>query len=194
MEDLAMRTKLDMRRILEPVRILWGWIAQPIRDTFSDLQRAIHDHFPFLRERIAPWVRTSAPALGARVSRSTRHVVAKTGPEAPQALLVAAGYTAVFVAAWMFGRDVAVPANPPPAPVVSDRYRAMVQLAPDEQGRCARFEFDNRSGLMQPQASVPCEDYTAALPSPASSQPPPSPPSGTQGRINAISDYFKKTR
>ena len=188
-----MRTKLDMRRALQPVSVLWDLIALPIRDTFSDLHRAVHEHFPFLRKRVAPWMRTSAHVAGERVATSTRHVIAKAGPETPQALLVAAGYTAVFVAAWMFGRDIAVPANPP-APVVSDRYRAMVQLAPDEQGRCARFEFDNRTGLMQPQAPVPCEDYTAALPSPASAPSPPPTPSGTQGRINAISDYFKKTR
>jgi hypothetical protein len=192
MEVSRMRTKLDMRRALQPITVLWDLIAQPIRETFADLGRAVHHHFPSLRERVTPWIRASAPVVGARVSRSTRHVLAKAGPDAPQALLVAAGYTAVFVAAWMFGRDIVVPATPPPPPAVTDRYRAMVQLAPDEQGRCARFEFDNRTGSMQPQASIPCEDYTAALPSPAPS--PPSPPSGTQGRINAISDYFKKTR
>jgi hypothetical protein len=189
-----MRSKLDMRLALKPITVLWNLIAQPIRDTFSDLHRAVHDHFPFLRKRVAPSIRASAPALGAQVSRSTRHVLAKAGPDVPQALLVAAGYAAVFAAMWMFGRDVVVPSNPPPAPVATDRYRAMVQLAPDEQGRCARFEFDNRTGLMQPQASIPCEDYTAALPSPAPAPSPPPTPSGTQGRINAISDYFKKTR
>src|SRR5215831_3109558 len=126
----------------KPITALWDLIWLPIRDTFSDLRRAVHDNFPFLRERVAPWLRASARVVGARVSRSTRHGLAKAGPEAPQALLVAAGYAAVFVAAWMFGRDIAVPANPPAAPVVTDRYRAMVQLAPDEQGRCARFAFD----------------------------------------------------
>jgi hypothetical protein len=68
-------------------------------------------------------------------------------------------------------------------PTAAERYRGLVQLAPDHEGRCALFELDNRTGLMWPKGDTPCGDITTAIPSRSS---------GSLDRINGIAEHFKR--
>jgi hypothetical protein len=112
-------------------------------------------------------------------SLDERHPRARVGQSAPRVVAVSAMFVAVLVTAWLVGRDFLWPGTRVPA----DIYRGVVQLPPNEQGRCERFEYDNRTGWMWPKGVAPCDDVTAALPSRSSL--------GSRGRMIGISDHFK---
>ena len=95
-----------------------------------------------------------------------------------------------IAAASMIGHKfIVLPDDPAPA----DAYIGVVQLAPDNQGRCPQFEFDNHDGSMRPKLSTSCIDIDA--PSTASVSRmngiSDAPPTGSIGRMNSISGYFK---
>ena len=96
-------------------------------------------------------------------------------------LLVSAVFVVLLVTASLIGRDFVKPVAPD-TPAPAERYRGVVQLAPNEQGRCEQFEFDNATGSITPKGSMGCDDRTAALPSRSV---------GSLGRLNGISEYFK---
>ena len=109
-----------------------------------------------------------------------------------RAVLLSTIFVGGIAAASMIGHKLIVrPNTTSPAPV--DAYNGVVQLAPDNQGKCQQFEFDNHDGSMRPKLSASCNDINA---------PPTSsvvrmngisaaPLTGSIGRINGISDYFK---
>jgi hypothetical protein len=103
----------------------------------------------------------------------------RTGQSASRIALISACFLAVLSTAWLIGRELVAPSTPVPA----DRYRGLVQLAPDHEGRCARFELDNRTGFMWPKGDTPCGDITTALPQRSAD--------GPMGRLNGIADHFK---
>jgi len=107
-----------------------------------------------------------------------RGAQARTGQSASRTILVSALFLATLSTAWLVGRELFAP-----APVPVDRYKGVVQLAPDHDGRCARFELDNRTGYMWPKGEAPCGDITTALPGRSGD--------GTLGRLNGIADHFK---
>ena len=102
----------------------------------------------------------------------------RTGQSASRIVLVSAIFLATLSTAWLVGRQLFAP-----SPVPVDRYKGVVQLAPDHDGRCARFELDNRTGYMWPKGETPCGDITTALPARSGD--------GTLGRLNGIADHFK---
>jgi hypothetical protein len=162
-----MRASLDIRHLLEQV--------------------------PFLRNRAA-FLADAVDRFVAdeQVPVSPRNVLDKAAESAPQILIVVLAFAAMLSLAWLNGREnpgreLSAPDVAMPSPPIPDRYRGMVQLAPDRMGQCARFAFDNRTGLIQPQPSSDCEnDVTATATATV-----PAPPAGTAGRMNAIRDYFK---
>jgi hypothetical protein len=79
----------------------------------------------------------------------------------------------------LVGRQLTVSSTPAPA----ERYRGMVQLAPDHDGKCALFQLDNRTGFMWPKGDTPCGDITTAVPSGSS---------GSLDRLNGIAEHFKR--
>ena len=103
----------------------------------------------------------------------------RTGQSASRIAVTSAIFFALLSTAWLISRELIAPNVPDPA----ERYRGLVQLAPDHDGRCARFELDNRTGFMWPKGDAPCGDTTTALP-PRSGE-------GTMGRLNGIADHFK---
>jgi hypothetical protein len=80
--------------------------------------------------------------------------------------------------AWLIGRGFLVRETSDPA----ERYRGLVWLAPDSEGRCEQFELDNRTGYMLPKGATPCAGVTTAL-TPRQA--------GPLGRLNGIADHFK---
>jgi hypothetical protein len=103
----------------------------------------------------------------------------RTGQSASRIIVISAIFLATLSTAWLVGRGLFVPS----APVPADRYKGVVQLAPDHEGRCARFELDNRTGYMWPKGDAPCGDITTALPAQSGD--------GPLGRLNGIADHFK---
>jgi len=82
---------------------------------------------------------------------------------------------AVFAVEWLatHHHDVAFASAP------AD-YSGLVQLAPDEQGRCEQFQLDNMSGLMTPVGVARCDDVMTARP----------PDTEVYRRLNAIKRHF----
>ena len=124
----------------------------------------------------------------------TRIIKRSVRPSSGQSIFRIVLLSTIFIggiaAASMIGRHFVVL---PDAPAPADRYSGVVQLAPDNQGRCQQFEFDNHDGSMRPKLSTSCNDIDA---------PPTSsvvrmngnsdaPSAGSVGRMNGISDYFK---
>jgi hypothetical protein len=103
----------------------------------------------------------------------------RTGQSASRIILISALFVATLSTALLVGRELLAPSAPAPA----DRYKGVVQLAPDHDGRCARFELDNRTGYMWPKGDAPCGDIATALPAGSGD--------GTLGRLNGIADHFK---
>jgi hypothetical protein len=118
-----------------------------------------------------------------------RGIEAKTGQSAPRIIFLSAMFVALLSSAWLVGRDLLAPDSG------LDRYRGLVRLAPDREGQCEQFELDNRTGLIQPKAAIPCGyDITTSVPTrsavPAAGSAAGS-ESGTMGRLNGISDHFR---
>ncbi len=104
---------------------------------------------------------------------------ARAGQSASRIILISAIFVAVLSTAWLVGRGFFSPS----APVPADIYKGMVQLAPDHDGRCERFELDNRTGFIWPKGVAPCRDITAAAPARSGD--------GPLGRLNSIADHFR---
>jgi hypothetical protein len=86
---------------------------------------------------------------------TTVHVrgdVGRTGPSVSRILVIFGIFIAVLSSAWLIGSALVVSSRPVPV----DKIRAVVQLAPDELGRCEHFEWDNESGLMSPKGAMQC--------------------------------------
>ncbi len=113
-------------------------------------------------------------------SLERRPVSTRAGQSTARVVLVSTMFGAVLATAWLFGRDL-IGAN---ARVPADIYHGTVQLAPDEQGRCDRFDYDNKTGWMTPKESIACDDMASILPSRASR-------SGSLGRLNGMSNFFR---
>jgi hypothetical protein len=113
----------------------------------------------------------------ANLRSDRRDIQAKTGQSTSRIIFLSAIFIAMLSTAWLAGRDI-----PAPDP---DRYRGMVRLAPDQEGRCQQFELDNKTGLIQPKGTTPCgyDDITSAVPAPSGA--------GSMGRLNGIVDHFK---
>ena len=115
-------------------------------------------------------------------SLGQRHPRARIGQSARRGLVVSAIFVAGLATASLIGRDFIVSRMR----VTADIYRGVVQLAPDDQGRCRRFDYDNRTGWMWPQEPMACDEMTAAAPSPRSAL-----SSGSRGRMFGISEHFR---
>jgi hypothetical protein len=102
----------------------------------------------------------------------------RTGQSASHVVLISAILLAILGTALLVGRQLVVYSTPAPA----ERYRGLVQLAPDHDGRCALFELDNRTGFMWPKGDTPCGDITTALPSRSG---------GSIQRLNGIAEHFR---
>jgi hypothetical protein len=94
-------------------------------------------------------------------------------------LVISAILLAILSTALLVGRQLVATSTPVPA----ERYRGLVQLAPDHDGRCPLFELDNRTGFMWPKGDTPCGDVTTSLPSGSG---------GSLDRIQGIAEHFKR--
>ena|SRR5690348_7600316 len=103
---------------------------------------------------------------------------ARTGQSIFRILFILAVFTAVFATAWIVGTDVVTPNGPP----TSDVYRGIVQLAPNQQGRCDKVDLKNETRNMSWQGSGRCGELTTGVSGSSGS---------SVGRLNSISDYFR---
>jgi hypothetical protein len=103
----------------------------------------------------------------------------RSGQSTSRIAAISAIFLAIISTTWLIGRQILAPS----APVPADRYKGLVQLAPDNEGRCAQFELDNKTGYLWPKGSTPCGDITTALPARS--------PDGTLGRLNGIANHFR---
>jgi len=103
----------------------------------------------------------------------------RAGQSNSRIAIVSAIFIAVLATGLFVGRGLLAPSPSVPA----DIYRGVVQLPPDEQGRCEKFYWDNSTGYMQPGGSGPCSDITAAL----RSQSP-----RMLGPLSGISEHFRR--
>ena len=101
---------------------------------------------------------------------------ARTGQSASRVLFVTVAFAALLVGAAMVGYKLVTPEKPIPR----EPYRGVVQLAPDERGECARFEFDNRTGKMRRQNETWCDDTAVR-----------SDTTATPGPFSGVRDYFR---
>ena len=102
---------------------------------------------------------------------------ARTGQSASRVLFVATSFAALLASAAMVGYGFITPEKPIPP----GQYRGLVQLGPDDHGRCERFEFDNRTGSIRRQGATWCADET-----PGSSA-----TTGSSGPFRGVRDYFR---
>ena len=103
----------------------------------------------------------------------------RAGQSNSRVAIVSAIFVAVLATGLLIGRGLIAPTPRVPA----DIYRGVVQLPPDEQGRCEKFFWDNNTGLMEPQGSGPCSDVTAALRSDSAR---------SLGPLSGIAEHFRR--
>ncbi len=108
---------------------------------------------------------------------------ASTGQSASRILVAMSLLIAVFASPWLFTRDLSRPKAPASrlASAPAERYRGVVQLAPNEQGRCEQFELDNKAGMVRAKGIARCSEITSAK----------EPLVGTMNRVNSITESFK---
>jgi hypothetical protein len=111
-----------------------------------------------------------------KTDSQTRRGNSTRGQSGSRVLLTVALLVVMLSGVWLIGRDYVMRS----APESPDRYLGIVQLAPDRQGRCERLELDNRAGVMRAAGSTRCGDIVSSIPG-----------TGSVGRLNGISDYFK---
>ncbi len=100
----------------------------------------------------------------------------------PPAFFIVFLFLLMFAAEWLItNRNFFVPAAPEPA----NRYIGIVQLAPDQRGRCEQFELDNKAGWLRAKGYVRCDDIVSSV-EPQNG--------GPLGRLNGIVEHFKKLR
>jgi len=80
-------------------------------------------------------------------------------------------FSGIAATGWLIGGAVLTHSVPPGI------YRGLVQLAPNNNGECERFEYDNRTGWAGAKSSRPCDDPL---------------PYRFGGRLHGIGDYFKQ--
>lgn len=102
----------------------------------------------------------------------------RAGQSASRILIISAILLGILSTALLVGRQFVASVTPAPA----ERYRGLVQFAPDHDGRCALFELDNRTGYLWPKGDAPCGDITTGLPSRGG---------GSLDRLNSIAEHFK---
>ena len=105
-----------------------------------------------------------------------RRAYSGAGQSTPRVLLVSGVFAGVLATGWLIDRILVPPSPAVPAGI----YRGVVQLAPDTEGRCEQFEYDNKTEWMGATRSTWCE---TALPSQL--------PGSSLGRLHGISDHFK---
>jgi hypothetical protein len=93
-------------------------------------------------------------------------------------VFVSAIFIALLASGLLTGYGLITRAKPDPA----ERYRGLVQYAPNEQGQCERFEFDNRTGFIWPQPATQCEPDAYV---------PPSHSDEALGPLGGVRDYFR---
>jgi hypothetical protein len=130
-----------------------------------------------------------------KASLPRRKAHPRMGQSRTRILVVGTCFVAVIVSGLMIGRSFVESSSLPAA----DDHLAIVQLAPDQLGRCATYELDNKSAIMKQRGYGPCRDISPATR--PNSEPPetpslpahPSPEAstGTIGRMNGIGGYFK---
>ena len=103
---------------------------------------------------------------------------ARTGQSIFRILAVLALFIAVFATALVVGREVITHTGP----ATPDMHRGVVQLEPNQNGRCDKLELDNQSGTMRWKGAERCSEATTAVSGPAS---------GSGERLNGISEHFR---
>ena len=131
------------------------------------------------------------------------HTRTGTGQTASRVFAVVLCFVVVIASAWFVNPSIfqamtrtRAPASAPAgASMKADRYIGLIQLAPNQQGRCEQFELDNRTAILRPKGAGTCLDDAAPVATSNadrsathSNAPPPGEPSG---RIKGIGDYFK---
>ena len=139
--------------------------------------------------------------LQMRTSLQNPRTRSRTGQSASRVVFVVACFLVMIATAWFISRrlfQVSAPeAAVARASVKADSYLGIIQLAPDQQGRCEQLEFDNQSAVLRSKGSGACLNAAGTAVAPSSSlplRPPNSPmsaPGGTVGRMKGIGDYFK---
>jgi hypothetical protein len=90
--------------------------------------------------------------------------------------LVCGIFTALLASGWAANE---IFFSHPEKPVPPGPLNAVVQLSPGHNGECERFEFDNQTGRMRPQARIRCGDFAGASPS-----------NELNGQLTGVRDYF----
>ena len=103
----------------------------------------------------------------------------RAGQSVSHVLLMSGILLAILSTAFLVGRQLVASSAPAPA----ERYRGLVQLAPDHEGKCALFELDNRTGFMWPKGDASCGDVTTAPPARGGG--------GSLDRLNSIAEHFR---
>ncbi len=110
------------------------------------------------------------------------HPKSGTGQSAARVLFIVVLFVLLFATEWLItGSNFFVPSAPEPV----DRYIGIVQLAPDQQGRCEQFELDNKAGWLRAKGYARCDDIVSSVDKPTG---------GPLGRLNGIVEHFKKMR
>jgi hypothetical protein len=94
--------------------------------------------------------------------------------------VIVAFFVVLLASEWVLTHDHVFHAvSLPPEPFFE---AGLIQLAPDEQGRCARLRLDNRTGSITPNGIARCDDVITAPPPPATE---------AHRRLHAIRRHFK---
>jgi hypothetical protein len=107
-----------------------------------------------------------------------RGVQPKAGHARARVILVGGTFIALLAVAAVARHSFSAK---PPTPAADGQYRGVVQYAPGHGGACERYEFDNQSGLMLPQAGPGC-DTTAGVAARSTE---------LTGQLSGVRDYFK---
>jgi hypothetical protein len=102
---------------------------------------------------------------------------ARAGQSASHVVGVCLFFVALLASTFLVGREVI--ARQTPAPVPAGQYRGVIELAPNEQGRCEQLEFDNKTGAIRPRGASQC---SADIYVPASQ---------SLGPLGGVRDYFR---
>ncbi|HEY4922761.1 MAG TPA: hypothetical protein VII40_21865 [Xanthobacteraceae bacterium] len=86
-------------------------------------------------------------------------------------------FVALLASSFLVGREVI--ARQTPAPVPASQYRGVIELAPNEQGRCEQLEFDNKTGAIRPRGASQCSADIYV------------PPTEKLGPLGGVRDYFR---
>jgi hypothetical protein len=102
---------------------------------------------------------------------------ARAGQSASRVVGVSMFFVALLASAFLVGREVV--ARQTPVPVPANQYRGVIELAPDEKGRCEQLEFDNKTGAIRPRGASRCSADIYV------------PPTESLGPLGGVRDYFR---